>query len=175
MGWFVTWHGAGARIVGSVDSEKRIRDYIQFAKDLGADEVRFAELKRDNDRFVDLAKTLGYKYGLNDDPFTLGCHKSAIIDGMPVNFRQMCGLQTPLRPRPVNPRQEKKQVLYYDGKIYDGWQTKENHRMDKKEIESLMERVSTGQISPEEAAGLIKAELARIKPKTTPKGRPCDA
>jgi len=142
----------------SVDSEDRIHKYIQFAKDLGADGVRFAELKMDDDYFIDLAKILDYKYDLNDDPFTLGCHKEAVIDGMPVNFRQMCGLQTPLRPKPVNPKQATKQVLYYDGKIYNGWQLKED-KMTKGEIKKLMDKVAQGKITPEDAADLLKGEM----------------
>lgn len=43
--------------------------YIKFAKSMGANSVRFAELKMDNNNFVDLAKIMDYQYGLNDDPF----------------------------------------------------------------------------------------------------------
>ena len=109
-------------ILGHVDTEDKIRDYIDFAKFMAADSVRFAELKIDEENFVDLAKIMGYKYGLNDDPFSCGCNKDAVVDGMPVNFRQMCGLQTNKRVKPINPVQHEKQVLYYDGKIYNGWQ-----------------------------------------------------
>ena len=111
-------------IQGHIDSEHRIHDYLAWAKKIKADKVRFAELKLDTGAFVDLAKILHHQYGLNDEPFSLGCNKDAVVDGMPVNFRQMCGFQTPLRYRPPNPRHYPKQVVYYDGKLYNGWQTK---------------------------------------------------
>jgi hypothetical protein len=38
----------------------------------------------------------------------------------------MCGLQTPHRKRPINPVQFEKEVLYYDGEIYCGWQNAGN-------------------------------------------------
>jgi organic radical activating enzyme len=116
-------------IANHVDTEEKINQYIVWAKGIGADKIRFAELKDDEGSFVDLAKTLDYKYGLSDDPFICGCNSDAVIHGLPVNFRQMCGLQTPRRKKPVNPRQYPKPVLYYDGKFYAGWQ-----KLPKKEM-----------------------------------------
>jgi len=111
-------------ISGHIDSESKILDFIQWARESGADKVRFAELKIDENNFADLAKTMNYKYGLNDDPFICGCNKDVVINDMPVNFRQMCGLQTTKRAKPTNPKSiNSKKVLYYDGVFYDGWQT----------------------------------------------------
>jgi sulfatase maturation enzyme AslB (radical SAM superfamily) len=124
-------------IKGHVDSIEAIERYIEFAKTAGADKIRFAELKHDDRGFVDLAKILNYKYSLNDNPFVKGCNSDAVINGMPVNFRQMCGLQTSRRVCPENPVQYAKSVLYYDGKFYNGWQTiKQN---DGKLLELLNE------------------------------------
>lgn len=54
---------------------------------------------------------------------------------MPINFRQMCGLQTIKREKPNNPKNPFiKQVLYYDGNIYNGWQ------INKKEIDDMNEQ-----------------------------------
>jgi organic radical activating enzyme len=119
-------------INGHIDSVDKIVHYIAFAKIVGADKVRFAELKQDNNGFVDLAKILNYKYGTNDNPFILGCNSDAVINGMPINFRQMCGLQTTRREKPHNPRGIMKKVLYYDGKLYNGWQTQEVMKMTTK-------------------------------------------
>jgi len=110
-------------ISGHVDSIETMERYIEFAKRAGADKIRFSELKQDDGGFVDLAKVLNHKYGLNDNPFIHGCNSDAVVNGMPVNFRQMCGLQTSRRTKPENPVQHAKKVLYYDGKFYDGWQT----------------------------------------------------
>lgn len=147
-------------IKGHIDSAEAIDRYIAFAKSIGADKIRFAELKQDDNSFVDLAEVLGHRFGLNDDPFAFGCNSDAVIDGMPVNFRQMCGLQTSKRPRPDNPEQFAKEVLYYDGKFYDGWQTnsskKEVKNMTDRELERILENVANGQITPAEAAKEIK-------------------
>jgi organic radical activating enzyme len=134
-------------ISGYIDNCSEVLDYVKFAKELGADRVRFAELKNDEGSFVDLAKIMNYEYGLSDDPFTNGCNQDVVIDGMPVNFRQMCGLQTPKRVKPVDPQQVTKKVLYYDGKIYDGWQVPGM----KNDLQSLFQRVAKKEISPEEA------------------------
>lgn len=112
-------------INGYIDDKDDILSYVRFAKSVGARNVRFAELKVDEDNFVDLAKIFDYRFGLNDDPFSLGCVIDTVIDEMPVNFRQMCGLQTSKRVKPANPKQYAKSVLYYDGVVYNGWQTQQ--------------------------------------------------
>ena len=114
-------------IKGQIDSYSEILKYITFAREMGANKVRFAELKYAENQFVDLTKIipLAKEIGLTNNPFKCGCNHDTVIDGMSVNFRQMCGLHAPLfRVVPVEPVQFPKQVLYYDGKIYDGWQTK---------------------------------------------------
>jgi len=141
-------------IKGYIDSEETIHQYIGWAKKIGADTIRFAELKVDENNFVDLTKVLGGKYGLNDDPFINGCHKEAVIDGMPINFRQMCGLQTTCRPVPINPKQYEKEVLYYDGKVYDGWQSS-MYKLSEPALDELLQGVAEGKISPEEAKRLL--------------------
>ena len=145
-------------IRGHVDSEGAMRSYIHLAKWFRATSVRFAELKFDDDNFVDLAKVLNHRYGLNDDPYRCGCSVDAVIDGMPVNFRQMCGMQTSKRPCPANPAISTHQVLYYDGKLYDGWQQKgkamSNDRKSKtkEHVKQVLEDVKAGRLSPEGAA-----------------------
>ena len=153
-------------IKDQVDSKKSILSYIEFAKELGVYDVRFAELKDDKDRFVDVAKILDHKYGLNDDPFTLGCNSNTIINGVLVNFRQMCGLQTSRRTKPINPKQESKVVLYYDGIFYKGWQSKYGgYCMNSKKLRKLLKDVSRGVITTEMAQKRIEkeAEKERVK------------
>ena len=151
-------------IGGMIDSTEKILDYVDFAKRIGADKIRFAELKQDDCGFVDLAKVLNYKYGLNDNPFACGCNSDAVISGMPVNFRQMCGLQTTRRVTPENPEQVSKKVLYYDGKIYDGWQTaKKEEVVTDNELVKLLEQVAKGEKTPAEAALAIGKELGKAK------------
>lgn len=143
-------------IKGAIDSVSEITQYVEFAKGIGADKVRFAELKQDEDQFVDLAKSLDYKYGLNDNPFLDGCNSDAVINGMPVNFRQMCGLQTSRRDCPKDPEQIMKEVLYYDGHIYDGWQIAEKETiMDGTNALRLLQNVASGTLLPTEALALL--------------------
>jgi organic radical activating enzyme len=120
-------------ISGEIDTEKKMREYIALCKRMGANSVRFAELKGSEGSFVDLAKICNYKYGLNDNPFVCGCNQKVKINNFPVSLRQMCGLNTSTRKKPNNPQSlYKKRVLYYDGKIYDGWQTGGTNMEEKK-------------------------------------------
>jgi hypothetical protein len=149
-------------IAGYIDSANKIQDYIRWAKEVGADKIRFAELKLKDDSFVDLAKVLNYKYGLNDNPFLEGCNNDVVIFGIPVNFRQMCGLQTSKRIKPKNPKQYIKQVLYYNGKFYEGWQTvvkeatMEGKEIEDEEITEILYQVKDGRLKVREALTKLK-------------------
>ena len=156
-------------VSGYIDSADEIRKYVAIAKETKADKIRFAELKHDDGGFVDLAKILNYKYGLNDNPFVDGCQSDTVIDGMPVNFRQMCGLQTSRRMKPEDPQQAMKEVLYYDGKIYKGWQTNKNEnkngggKVRDRDLVKLLEQVADGKVSPAEAAFKIGKDLGKAQ------------
>ena len=148
-------------INGYIENEKELLTYIEFAKTLGADSVRFAELKNDNNRFISLFDIFGNKYEINNDPFGLGCNSDAKINGLHVNFRQMCGLQTDCRKKPINPKQEQKRVLYYDGIFYNGWQLRTGEKaMTSKKIEELLKKVKNGEIPLEKAQKEIEQEIA---------------
>ena len=143
-------------IRGMIDSREKIRRYIRFARKVGADKIRFAELKDDEADFVDLAFLLHHKYGLNDNPFSEGCNSNAVIDGMAVNFRQMCGLLTGCRPCPVDPQQEIKIVLYYNGKFYKGWQMAKKKNKKDESLSDILKALSQGKISQRKALNAIK-------------------
>lgn len=151
-------------IKDNIDSEVEIKKYIKFVKELGADSVRFAELKVDKEKFISLGKILNYQYGLNEEPFTKGCNKSAIIDEIEVFFRQMCGIQTENRKFPINPKLfYKKAVLYYNGVIYDSWK-KEEVKMTKEKFMKMsvaaVKEVMRKQI--EESRELTQQEIELI-------------
>ena len=156
-------------IKGYIDTEQEMLKYINFAKNMGVKNVRFAELKNSACNFVDIAKIINYKFGTSDNPFENGCTSNTVIDGVNVNYRQMCGLQTSCRNAPVNPKQsQKKYVLYYDGIIYNGWQQTQKTligveiMMDDTEILELMKSVANGDISPSKAAlKIIKGQRER--------------
>jgi organic radical activating enzyme len=160
-------------IRGQIDTADEIRSYIRWAKKIGATNIRFAELKYADGDFVDLAKVLDHKYGTNDNPFRDGCSSDAMIDGMPVNFRQMCGLQTRRRPCPESPVIVPHPVLYYDGKLYDGWQQRKETDMTTKELLELLEAVKAGKITVAEAAIQIdrdqRGEQERVR-RSQPEG-----
>lgn len=145
---------------GQIDSKQEIMKYLAFAKRMGAKSVRFAELKH-GDSFVDLYEIFGNEFGLTNNPYEDGCSTDAVIDGMPVSFRQMCGIQTSFRPAPINPQPQadKKTVLYYNGVVYNGWQTKEREEIDmgkKLTVKEILERVKSGKMSIETAEKLMK-------------------
>jgi pyruvate-formate lyase-activating enzyme len=153
-------------IKGCIDHIIKIYSYIEFAKDIGADSIRFSELKFSNERFVDLAKLFEYHYGLNDDPFTKGCNTDTNICGMHVNFRQMCGFQTSLRPTPSNPEVNvEKKVLYYDGKMYNGWQQKKDATMTPEEtiISTILKQVQSGEVSVSAATKIFNTIIEQVE------------
>lgn len=162
-------------IAGQIDSQREIVSYVEFAKGILADKIRFAELRNDDTGFVDLAALFLHEHGLNDDPFAEGCNSDAVVWGMPVNFRQMCGLQTSRRARPEDPQQALKQVLYYDGKLYDGWQTagKEDDVMEPRDLKELLQKVADGEISADAAIEVIRFfDRKHITPKAAETQRP---
>jgi len=125
-------------IKGHIDSYGEILEYVRWAKRIGADKIRFAELKDDENNFIDASKIIP---GLNNDPFKEGCWTDLIIEEMPVNFRQMCGLQTKCRPKPINPKRFAKDVVYYDGKVYHGWQKEKDMDSRQKNREYLLAKI----------------------------------
>jgi pyruvate-formate lyase-activating enzyme len=152
-------------ISGYIDSARDIKAYIDWGKFLRVDSIRFAELKNDDGSFVDASKILNYQYGLTNDPFVYGCSKKTTIDGMPVEFRQMCGFQTPHRKQPTTPEFNfpSKNVLYYDGITYNGWQ-KEAKMQTSQSNNSLRNLIR--QMIKEEIAKIIAEELSELNVQT---------
>ncbi len=119
-------------IKGYIDSVEKIETYINFSKEVGADKIRLAELRGYDSLFVNLTEIFNHQYGTTDDPFTEGCINDVVIHNIPVNIRQMCGLETSLRSKPINIARYSninKEVLYYDGVIYNGWQENKEEGM----------------------------------------------
>jgi len=147
-------------IKGYVDSHEEIKHFTYFAKGMGVTSVRFAELKLDEDQFVNIHQVTAGEYnGTNNEPFGLGCSTEAEIDGVPVNFRQMCGLQTPLRPKPEHPVQPDKAVLYYDGVVYPGWQCP--GELSNIAVLSLLKDVAVNRRTVAEAEALLNPKEMR--------------
>jgi len=141
---------------GHVDSRHAAIGYVGWARRIGASSVRFAELKGNDSDFVDLIDLFGRAYGLNHDPYSEGCNAEAVIDDMPVLFRQMCGFHTSRRPIPPQTSQIVKRVLYYDGRFYDGWQVIRRSDMDKKKLLALLKSIAEGKTKPDKAVAIIQ-------------------
>jgi hypothetical protein len=62
----------------------------------------------------------------------------------------LCGLQTPRRKAPKNPVQFSKEVLYYDGELYQGWQSPDN--LDHKAFKNLLLDLAAKKLTVTEAA-----------------------
>lgn len=156
-------------IAGYIDNLKEIRNYIHFAKSMEADSVRFAELKEEDDNFVNLTGIMNDVFEMSNDPYVDGCSLNTVIDDMPVNFRLMCGLQTPHRPAPINPEQKPHKVLYYDGKFYNGWQrVMAKEELTTEQLIDLLTSVKEGKIDILDAA--IKIRDSKSKTVEVPSG-----
>ncbi len=156
-------------IHGYIDNNKDIIEYLQFAKRLGVRKVRFAELKLSNDQFVDLIKLRAPE--LPRDPYAEGCSNNIVMCGVHVNFRTMCGFQTPRRSKPKDPEQTINDVLYYDGNFYNGWQVKGEQHMEEylkksalngKDAERILKLLEKKVLSVNEAVLLLQ-QAAPIK------------
>jgi len=94
-----------------------------FARDLGADEIRFAELQYCADRFIQASHFFN---SLPEDPFKQGCEMVLGEDGaIKTIIRLTCGLVNPCRKMPENPVccGSQTKVLYPNGEVCDGWKT----------------------------------------------------
>lgn len=178
----ITLHEQGATvrlncncIRGFIDSREKVEDYIRWGWKLGVDSIRFAELKLDDKSFVDFTDIFQDVKDINNNPFLFGCNINTTILGMPINLRQMCGFQTSKRPKPTDPEISiQKKVLYPDGKLYNGWQQKEN-KMNKREkglVKKIIKRYKDGEISEDLCLELI-AELVTQEKTNEDSGGAC--
>jgi len=115
-------------VKGVLRAPENINCMIQFARDMGADEIRFAELQHCKELFVSAQDVAPDLFGhLPDDPFCGGCEhliKDATeTDPFKIWVRQACGLVNSNRPAPASPvrKGSETKVLYPDGTVYDSW------------------------------------------------------
>ena len=136
---------------GYIQTLDDIYDFIEFGKKMGVNAMRFAEISYYDDLFVDLNKIFNNNYGLSDEPFTNGCYKTATINDMQVDFKLSCGALTQHRKLPEGATSVVyKNVIYYDGEAYKGWQTSYN-QFDEKTIDSILDNLLKSKISKEKA------------------------
>lgn len=87
-------HGVSVRINSIllkdlIETKTDVEDMIEFAKYLGADDIRFSEVQEQPDMFVDGKDMFD---NLNSNPYTQGCEQKLSQDGINVIVKQTCGL-----------------------------------------------------------------------------------
>lgn len=162
---------------GYVDNHNEVYKYIEWAKAMGANSVRFAELVNADKDFVDATQIFLY-HGLTSTPFTHGCNHQSTINGMDVRIKQACEFQTNhRRPLPENPEwKQNKVIMYGDGNLYDGWQKElqttqeDNVSKTKEQLEKILDDVKTGKVSTYKAADLIDRLNRKVSDRTASHG-----
>ena len=136
---------------GYLDTLEDIYKFIEFGKEIGADSVRFAEVAYYDDLFVDLNKIFNSNYGLTDEPFVNGCYKSTMINDMPIDIKLSCGALTNKRKLPEGTHVDAyKNVVYYDGQSYKGWQSSYAF-YEEKTIDNILDDFLESRISKKNA------------------------
>ena len=137
--------------LGFLQTLEDINNFIEFGKKIGVDSIRFAEVSYYDKLFVDLNKIFNGQYGLTDEPFVNGCYKCATINGMKIDFKLSCGALTSHRELPEGATSTTyKNIIYYDGEAYNGWQTSYNN-FDEKTIDNILDDVANLKLSKKKA------------------------
>ncbi|MBA2851832.1 pyruvate-formate lyase-activating enzyme [Methanococcus maripaludis] len=107
-------------IPGYIDNKEDVHAMEKFAYNIGATAIKFSELQH-CDEYAD-AKNC-FDYPLSDDPFKQGCQVTFNGKHIPITVHQTCGFVNKNKPRPnyKGPSYSRTKVLYYNGKVYDGW------------------------------------------------------
>ena len=115
-------------IKGVLNDYTDIQLMISAAKNLGADEIRFAELQHCSELYVSAENLFGgmLNIKLPDEPFSSGCeHLISDEKDFAVRLRLACGLVNPNRVPPSCPERKGSmtKVMYPDGTLSNGWLT----------------------------------------------------
>jgi molybdenum cofactor biosynthesis enzyme MoaA len=107
-------------VAGYLDNREDVLHMVSFAKILGADEVRFAELQNCPEYYVDATTIFD---NISNEPCKEGCEKRIIVNGVSVVVRTTCGYVNPDKPLPKEeiPIIKREGVMYPDAKVFEGW------------------------------------------------------
>lgn len=115
-------------VKGFLSCREDIEFMVRLARELGADDIRFAELQNCNKLFISAQEAAPELFGhLSADPFSGGCEHlikdTSWDDPFKISVRLACGLVNPYRPAPASPirKGSETKVLYPNGMVYDGW------------------------------------------------------
>lgn len=105
-----------------IDSTPEALQMISFAKEIGANEIRFNELQGVKEDFVDAADVFPL---ISKRPYQEGCEE-ILTDafGIRVRVKQSCGLINPKKQETIkdpDPQRHRARVLYPNGEIKEGF------------------------------------------------------
>lgn len=106
---------------GGIDTSYKQKQMMMYAKQLGVDTVRFAELQNCPELFV-AAKTIFC--AINDNPYCQGCEQDlGEVDGVAMKVRLTCGLVNPVKVKPdiIDKNNSLTKVMYPSATVSDGW------------------------------------------------------
>jgi molybdenum cofactor biosynthesis enzyme MoaA len=116
-------------VKGGMDDETDIKMMISAAKNLGAHEIRFAELQHAAKLYIPAQPIMRELFpDLPEEPFASGCEHAREHEGIKVLVRLACGFVNPKRQIPQHPvcHGSLTKVLYPNGLILNGWQRASN-------------------------------------------------
>jgi len=127
-------------VKSGINTNEEALKMIDYAKWLGANSIRFAELQNAEDVFVAAEDIFD---NIHEDPFNDGCEQVLKeYSDIKVIVRTTCGFCNNLKNKPNLPKnfkinREPTKVLYPNGKIMNGWLSK-----NLVELESLKDKLS---------------------------------
>lgn len=130
-------------VKGYIDNFSEAMHMINFAKTIGADAIRFAELQEAPEYFVD-AKDVFPE--IHSNPFCEGCEQQIPMEGIDVTVRLTCGIVNPLKEKPTReePGRSRTKVEYPDSSISNGWISKDSGKAVSKHKRAPHEYISQG-------------------------------
>lgn len=108
-------------VKGVLDTKEKVTAMIYFARFLGANSIRFAEIQNCEDLWVDSSNLFE---DLPQDPYVDGCENVVYEDeGFRATVKMTCGFVNSIRNRPNDPtrKQTTRKVIYPNGEVLDGW------------------------------------------------------
>lgn len=105
---------------GGIQSKTDIEQMVDFAKNIGADSIRFSELQTIKDtNHIYLEKINNNIFQREADPYVSGCEKKMFISGFPVVFKTMCNQLR--NGQKIHIKKNNYRVLYPNGFTSNGW------------------------------------------------------
>lgn len=120
-------------VKGLIENRYDAINMIKFAKQIGANEIRFTELQNAEELAVNAADIFNTEKLVSENPYCDGCEKSCIYNGIKVIVKTCCGLVNKDKKEVTDPELFKgdTKVVYPNGEVHDGWLTKKEPTKEK--------------------------------------------